>query len=92
MKKVLDAVETAVTMDSDESERLSAVMLDFEEKIKAELANQKIDANLFVGGSVGKGTCLPGIHDIDYFMRFNLKKYGDEDISAICESVLNVVQ
>jgi len=91
MKKVLDAVETAVTMDSDESERLSAVMLDFEEKIKAELANQKIDANLFVGGSVGKGTCLPGILDIDYFMRFNLKKYGDEDISVICESVLNVV-
>jgi tRNA nucleotidyltransferase (CCA-adding enzyme) len=89
MKKVIDAVESMVTIDPSESERLSAIMTEFEEKVNAELAKQGIVAKLFVGGSVGKGTCLPGIRDIDYFMRFDLKKYGEEDISAICEGVLS---
>ena len=88
MKKVIDAVESAIIMDSEESEQLSAVMSEFEEKVTAELKKQKVVANLFVGGSVGKGTCLPGIHDIDYFMRFDLKKYGEENLSEICEGVL----
>ncbi len=91
MKKVIDAVESAVILGSEESEKLSAVMAEFEEKIVAELSKQGVVANLFVGGSVGKGTCLPGIHDIDYFMRFDLSKYGEEDISGICESVLSGV-
>ena len=88
MKKVIDAVESAIIMDSEESEQLSGVMREFEEKVTAELAKQGVVANLFVGGSVGKGTCLPGIHDVDYFMRFDLKKYGEENISEVCESVL----
>jgi len=91
MKKVIDAVESVVTVDSSESERLSAIMTEFEEKVNAELIKQGIVANLFVGGSVGKGTCLPGIRDIDYFMRFDLKKYGEEDISEICEEVLGSI-
>ena len=89
MKKVIDAVESAIIMDSEESERLSAVMSEFEEKITAELTKQGVIANLFIGGSVGKGTCLPGIHDIDYFMRFDLKKYGEENLSEVCEGVLS---
>ena len=88
MKKVIDAVESAIIMASEESEQLSGVMREFEEKVTAELAKQGVVANLFVGGSVGKGTCLPGIHDVDYFMRFDLKKYGEENISEVCESVL----
>ena len=88
MKKAIDAVESAIIMDSEESEQLSGVMREFEEKVTAELAKQGVVANLFVGGSVGKGTCLPGIHDVDYFMRFDLKKYGEENISEVCESVL----
>jgi tRNA nucleotidyltransferase (CCA-adding enzyme) len=91
MKKVIDAVESAIIMDSGESEQLSAVMSEFEEKVVAELAKQKVVANLFVGGSVGKGTCLPGIHDIDYFMRFDLKKYGEENLSELCEGVLSSI-
>lgn len=91
MKKVIDAVESVVTIDSNESEKLSAIMTEFEEKVNAELAKQGIVAKLFVGGSVGKGTCLPGIRDIDYFMRFDLKKYGEKDISAICEEVLSSI-
>ena len=88
MKKAIDAVESAIIMDSEESEQLSGVMREFEEKVTVELAKQGVVANLFVGGSVGKGTCLPGIHDVDYFMRFDLKKYGEENISEVCESVL----
>lgn len=91
MKKVIDAVESAVILGSDESEKLSTVMAKFEEKVNAELANQGVAANLFVGGSVGKGTCLPGIHDIDYFMRFDLNKYESVDISTVCEGVLSGV-
>ena len=91
MKQVMGAVESVITMDSEENVRLSAVMSEFEDKINAELANQKIKASLFVGGSVGKGTCLPGIRDVDYFMRFDLKKYGEEDISSVCETVLSAV-
>jgi tRNA nucleotidyltransferase (CCA-adding enzyme) len=89
MKKVIDAVKSAIIMDSEESERLSVVMSEFEEKVTTELSKQGVVANLFVGGSVGKGTCLPGIHDIDYFMRFDLKKYGEENLSEVCEGVLS---
>ena len=91
MKKVIDAVESAIIMGSDESEQLSSVMSEFEEKVTSELSKQGVVANLFVGGSVGKGTCLPGIHDIDYFMRFDLKKYGDENISEVCEGVISSI-
>ena len=53
MKKVIDAVESAIIMDSEESEQLSGVMREFEEKATAELAKQGVVANLFVGQQEG---------------------------------------
>jgi tRNA nucleotidyltransferase (CCA-adding enzyme) len=51
----------------------------------------RIGANLVIGGSVAKGTWLPGIHDIDCFLRFDYIKYKskNEQLSDIAEKLLN---
>ncbi len=41
------------------------------------------DIKFFVGGSYAKDTWLPGNKDVDVFVKFNLKKYLNEDISAV---------
>jgi tRNA nucleotidyltransferase (CCA-adding enzyme) len=51
---------------------------------------EKYDAELLVGGSVAKGTWLPGIHDIDCFLRFNYQKYSNKSdtISEVTEKIV----
>ena len=44
---------------------------------------EKFKAELVIGGSVAKGTWLPGISDIDCFLRFNYIQYKDTDESKI---------
>tara|TARA_Y100000034_G_scaffold97773_1_gene119524 strand:+ start:3483 stop:4745 length:1263 start_codon:yes stop_codon:yes gene_type:complete len=88
MKKIIEKVVPLVEISSEESKKLKDVLKEFEDKVNSALKKKKVNATLFLGGSIGKGTCLPGIHDIDYFMRFDLKKYGEEDISQICGETL----
>jgi tRNA nucleotidyltransferase (CCA-adding enzyme) len=51
---------------------------------------EKYGAELLIGGSVAKGTWLPGIHDIDCFLRFNYQRYNNkhEDLSNTTEKII----
>lgn len=41
-----------------------------------------------LGGSYAKGTWLPGNRDVDIFVKFNYKKFKDEDISLLLYKIL----
>ncbi|MFH1210869.1 MAG: CCA tRNA nucleotidyltransferase [archaeon] len=41
------------------------------------------DAKVILGGSGAKGTWMKGTHDVDIYVKFDLKKYRDKDISSI---------
>jgi tRNA CCA-adding enzyme len=46
------------------------------------------DVKFFLGGSYAKDTYLPGNRDIDVFVKFNYKKYLNEDISSVLYVIL----
>ena len=60
----------------------------FLKKLNTELKKQKVAAKAVVGGSIAKDTNLKGDHDCDIFVRFDYKKYKEEDISKILEKIL----
>jgi len=51
------------------------------------LEEHGIKADVFLGGSFGKDTWLPGTSDVDIFVRFDLK-YKGQNISNILEEVI----
>ncbi|PIN87209.1 hypothetical protein COV19_00980 [Candidatus Woesearchaeota archaeon CG10_big_fil_rev_8_21_14_0_10_44_13] len=57
-------------------------------KLNSRLRKAKVKAKAVTGGSIAKGTFLEGDYDCDIFVKFNLKKYKDRDLSKILESVL----
>ncbi|MEK6963582.1 MAG: nucleotidyltransferase domain-containing protein [Nanoarchaeota archaeon] len=48
-----------------------------------------IDAECVIGGSFAKGTFLKNDHDVDMFVRFDVRKYHDLPISDVLEPILN---
>lgn len=46
------------------------------------------DAKVVLGGSGAKGTWMRGTHDIDIYVKFDIKKYYNKDISKILEREL----
>ena len=85
MDKVLSKIKNQVTLSNEETLKIKATIKEFKSKLEPVLKKSKIDANIFVGGSVGKSTNLPGLHDIDIFVRF--KKDGE--LSEIIQDSLN---
>jgi tRNA nucleotidyltransferase (CCA-adding enzyme) len=57
-------------------------------RINSALKRRKIRAKASTGGSIAKGTHLKGDYDCDIFVKFDLKKYGEQDISKILGDVL----
>jgi len=60
---------------------------DFIKKLNYELKKKKLGATAVLGGSFAKGTRLRGDHDVDIFVRFDLK-YDSEKLSDLLEPVL----
>lgn len=57
-------------------------------KISTLLKDNKIKANVSLGGSAAKGTVLGNDFDIDIFVMFDYKQYKEKDISSILKKVL----
>lgn len=57
-------------------------------KLNSALKKAKIRAKASTGGSIAKGTFLKGDYDCDIFVKFELKKYKEKDISALLGNVL----
>jgi len=73
LKKVLANIKPA----KDEELSVKKLADDVMKKIRVK------DAKAVLGGSGAKGTWLRGTHDIDIFVRFDMKKFRDKDISKI---------
>ena len=82
-KNILQKIDP--TRDLKEIEPL---MVSFISKLKKELINQKVKADVFIGGSFAKRTMIKKeLYDVDVFLRFN-KKYNQLDISNMTEKIL----
>ena len=51
---------------------------EIERKINSQFKKNKISARVIPGGSVAKGTWLPGLSDMDLFLAFDSENYGDK--------------
>ncbi|MBL7050731.1 nucleotidyltransferase domain-containing protein [Candidatus Woesearchaeota archaeon] len=59
----------------------------FLDKLEKLVKKSSLDVKVFACGSIAKGTFLRGDHDVDIFMKFNMK-YVDEDISVLLMDIL----
>lgn len=83
VNKILKEVLEDISPD-DSSARL---VDEFLRKLNSGLKKKKLKATAVLGGSFAKGTRLKGDHDVDIFVRFDLK-YDSEKLSDLLEPCL----
>ncbi len=82
------ALELATSSPTEESS-LSEAAAFIKDRINTCLRKKKLNAELSIGGSVAKGTWLPGATDIDCFLQFDYNAYKSrKDLSDVTEKVL----
>lgn len=85
LKKVLEKVKPSEKEMKEVQDELKKFLIVAKENIK----KNKIDAEIFIGGSFAKETLIKKrIYDLDIFLRFS-QKYAKEDISKLTEKILN---
>jgi tRNA nucleotidyltransferase (CCA-adding enzyme) len=92
-RAVLEEAKKLATPSKAEEAKVNSAVKDVISKITKELTKQNLKAKVVVGGSVAKGTWLPGISDIDFFLVFDYDDFSDRsaEISNFAEKVLKKV-
>ncbi len=72
-EKIVKKVKQKIKPTTAETKKVDDIINFSKEKVQKEMLKQKIDAEIFVGGSVAKNTWTKGQHDIDIFIRFEKK-------------------
>jgi tRNA nucleotidyltransferase (CCA-adding enzyme) len=90
---ILKEAEKLAIPSKKEKSKILSLVKEVLHKVNSELKKQKIAAKAVVGGSVAKGTWLPGISDIDFFIVFNYDLYNalSAELSNFAEKVLKKV-
>ncbi len=90
IQKVLKQAEKLAIPSKKELNAVEKVTKSVLNKINKQLKKDKIKAELMIGGSVAKGTFMPGATDIDCFLRFDYKTYSKKSnkISEIAEKII----
>ena len=78
MRTVLDTAKKLSIPTEAEEKKVNELIKEISLKINNQLKKLKISAKLIVGGSIAKGTWLPGISDIDFFLQFDYNKYKNK--------------
>ncbi len=87
-EEVLKRILPEINPTKQETASINSFLKDFNSSLKKELANKKLDAQVFVGGSFAKGTMIKkGRYDIDVFIRFS-EEYRGKNISDLTEKML----
>ena len=85
---ILQEVLQKIQPPKEELEEIEKSLEKFMKKISSNIKSQKIDAEIFIGGSFAKNTLIKkNKYDIDLFIRFD-KKYQEKDISIITGKLL----
>jgi len=89
-KKVLEQAKRLVVPTKSEDQKVAGIVDEVITKVSSQIAKSKLNASLFVGGSIAKGTWLPGISDIDFFMKFDYDEFSDRstELADFAEKVL----
>jgi tRNA nucleotidyltransferase (CCA-adding enzyme) len=88
---VLKEVLAGIEPPEEDLKTIDRLLKDFSEIAGKEIRKNKVDAEVFVGGSYVKGTLIKkGDYDIDIFLRFD-EKYKGEDVSKITENILGKI-
>lgn len=82
MEKLFQQVLKEIKPDKKQEGKVKDITNKIISKIKIR------DAKPILGGSGAKGTWLKNSHDIDIYIKFNLEKYKDKNISEILEKNL----
>ncbi len=90
IKDVMQKVLKNVTPTKMEKKKIDAIINLSKQKINNELKRRGINAEVFVGGSIAKGTWIKGQGDVDFFIKFDIS-YKDKDIGKILEDVIKSV-
>ncbi len=85
---MLDSARKLVTPTPDELRKVSSAAQEIIQIVNEKAS--KYGAELVVGGSVAKNTWLPGIHDIDCFLRFDYQKYKtqSDQLATFAEKIV----
>ncbi len=90
MDAILKKIKKKITPSKREYLEIQQIIQNIKSKINSIAKDRNYKVEVFIGGSVGKDTWLPNLHDIDFFLRFDYKKYykQDEKISNYSEEIL----
>ena len=90
MKAILGQATKLCTPTKEEQTKVAQIIKEVETKVNSALKKSKIAAKCSVGGSVARGTWLPGVSDVDFFILFDYEKYKGEHqfLSDVAEKVL----
>ncbi len=92
INSILAEVLEKVELPKEELKVIDDSLKDFLEKVKKRIKVLKINAEVFVGGSVAKNTMIKkDYYDVDVFLRFD-KKYKDDEISKLTKNILKNVK
>ncbi len=89
---ILEEVLRRISVPEENTRKIDNSMKDFLKRLNREIKKKKISAEVFVGGSLAKGTIInKGSYDIDIFIRFD-KKYKDSGLSELTKKILIAVK
>lgn len=88
IKEILERQILLIKPTEKGQERIEKETENFVKELESKIKNKKIKADVFLGGSLAKGTLIKKQkYDIDIFVRFD-EKYQDKEISKLLGKVL----
>jgi tRNA CCA-adding enzyme len=88
IKQVLDKQILLVKPDKEILDKIEKISKEFCKNLKEKLKSKKIEAEVFIGGSIAKGTLIKKKkYDIDLFVRFS-EKYKSKNISELLKKIV----
>jgi len=92
IKEILDEVLTGINPTKEDLNFIKDKTKKFLDVLKKNIKEEKIDAEIFVGGSFAKKTLIKKkLYDVDLFIRFE-KKYEEKDFPVLMKKVLKNVK
>lgn len=83
INQILRGVLEKINPPKEDLKIIDSSMKNILAKVKKNIAKQKLNAEIFVGGSFAKGTLIKkDYYDIDVFIRFD-KKYNEDELSKL---------
>ncbi len=87
VKSIISLALKKVVPSALERKRIWKVIDYFKIDIENQLKKMGVSAEVFVGGSIAKGTWIKNHYDIDFFVRFD-GDYKDEEMSRVTSKVV----